>query len=129
MATTKSATTTPTRNQSAGAPEPNRCTGREAAASATAQNSIRVEMPGIGHLHLPPHDQIGFLGGIAALALIQIIEWPVAAALPVGHILAHNRHHALLRDFGEAMDRFDRVQGKVALVRAGKATRTSTGRS
>jgi Transposase, Mutator family len=29
------------------------------------------------------------LGGIAAPALIQIIEWPVAAALTVGHILAH----------------------------------------
>jgi hypothetical protein len=104
MATANSATT-PTRDQSAGAPEPNRPMGREAAASATAQNSIRVEMPGMGHLHLPPLDQIGFLGGIAALALIEIIEWPVAAALTVGHILAHNRHHALLRDFGEALDR------------------------
>ena len=105
MATANSATTTPTRDQSAGASEPNRSVGREAAASATAQNSIHVEIPGIGHLHLPPLEQIGFLGGIAALALIQVIEWPVAAALTVGHILAHSRHHAVLRDFGEALDR------------------------
>jgi hypothetical protein len=24
--------------------------------------------------------------------------------LGVGHVLVHNRHHALLRDFGEALD-------------------------
>jgi hypothetical protein len=53
---------------------------------------------------MPPLDQIAFMGGIATLAVIQIIEWPVAAVLTVGHILAHNRHHALLRDFGEALD-------------------------
>jgi hypothetical protein len=105
MTATDSATTTPTRDRSAGAPEPNRSKAREAAARVTAQNSIHVEVPGMGHLHLPPLDEIAFLGGIATLALIQIIEWPVAAALTVGHILAHNRHHALLRDFGEALDR------------------------
>ena len=105
MTTADSATTTPTRDRSAGAPGPNRsAVGREAAASATAQNSIHVEMPGIGHLHLPPLDQVAFMGGIVTLALIEIIEWPVAAVLTVGHILAHNRHHALLRDFGEALD-------------------------
>jgi hypothetical protein len=56
------------------------------------------------HVHMPPLEQIAFMGGIATLAVIGIIEWPVAAVLTVGHILAHNRHHALLRDFGEALD-------------------------
>jgi hypothetical protein len=65
---------------------------------------IHIELPGIGHLHLPPLDQVAFLGGIATLALIEVIEWPVAAVLTVGHVLAHNRHHALLRSFGEALD-------------------------
>jgi hypothetical protein len=102
MATTDPATTRPIRDRSAGAPG---STAREAASRAAAQNSIVVQVPGIAQLHLPPLDQIGFLGGIATLALIQIIEWPVAVALTVGHILAHNRHHALLRDFGEALDR------------------------
>ena len=106
MATADSATTTPMRDRSAGAPESNGSTAaRDAAARATAQNSIQVEVPGIGHLHLPPIDQIAFMGGIATLAVLQIIEWPVAAVLTVGHILAHNRHHAVLRDFGEALDK------------------------
>ncbi|MEN3299822.1 MAG: hypothetical protein V7643_4469 [Mycobacterium sp.] len=104
MATADSATTFDA-GRSAGAARPDRpAGGREAAASAMAQNEIRIEMPGIGHLHLPPLDQVAFLGGIATLALIEIIEWPVAAVLTVGHILAHNRHHALLRSFGEALD-------------------------
>jgi hypothetical protein len=104
MATVDSATTLGA-GRSAGAARPNRSTrGREAAASATAQNEIHIELPGIGHLHMPPLDQVAFLGGIATLALIEIIEWPVAAVLTVGHILAHNRHHALLRSFGEALD-------------------------
>jgi hypothetical protein len=103
MATADSATTLDA-GRSAGA-RPNRPTGgREAAASAMAQNEIHFEMPGIGHLHLPSLDQVAFLGGVATLALIEIIEWPVAAVLTVGHILAHNRHHALLRSFGEALD-------------------------
>jgi hypothetical protein len=105
MATSSATTTTPAPDRSAGPSGPNQSTmGREAAASATAQNSIHVEIPGIGHVHMPPLDQIAFMGGIATLAVIQIIEWPVAAVLTVGHILAHNRHHALLRDFGEALD-------------------------
>jgi hypothetical protein len=59
---------------------------------------------GVGHVYLPPLDQIAYMGGTVTLALIGIIEWPVAAVLTVGHILANNRHHALLRDFGEALD-------------------------
>ena len=76
----------------------------QAAARTLAQNSIHVEVPGVGRIELPPPDQLVFLGGIAALVVLQIIEWPVAAVLAVGHVLAHNRHHALLRDFGEALD-------------------------
>lgn len=105
MTTADSATTTPARDRSAGASTRNgSLVGSEAAASASARNSTQVELPGIGHLRLPPPDQIAFLGGITALALLEIIEWPVAAVLAVGHVLAHNRHHALLRDFGEALD-------------------------
>lgn len=98
-----SATTAATRDGAA--PSNRATTAREAAATAAAQNSIHVEIPNVGHLHLPPLDQIAFIGGIAALAVIQIVEWPVAVVLTVGHVLAHNRHHALLRDFGEALDK------------------------
>ncbi|GAA1253874.1 hypothetical protein GCM10009609_16490 [Pseudonocardia aurantiaca] len=76
----------------------------QAAARTLEQNSLHVEVPGVGRIELPPPDQLVFLGGIATLVVLQIIEWPVAAVLAVGHVLAHNRHHALLRGFGEALD-------------------------
>jgi hypothetical protein len=79
--------------------------GQQAAAVARKENSVHVEIPGVMHIHLPPLDQLAFFGGVATLAFLQIIEWPVAAVLTVGHILAHNRHNALLRDFGEALDK------------------------
>jgi hypothetical protein len=77
---------------------------KKAVANAMAKNSIHLEVPGIAHIELPPADQLAFLGGIATLVVLQIIEWPVAVVLGVGHVLVHNRHHALLRDFGEALD-------------------------
>lgn len=76
----------------------------KAAASVIAENSTHLSLPGIGQLRLPPPDQLAFLGGIAALAVMGMVEWPVAAVLTVGHLLAHNRHHELLSEFGEALD-------------------------
>lgn len=79
--------------------------GTQAAARAIASNSVDVEVPGVGRFRLPSLDQIAFLGGIATLAVLELIEWPVAMVLAAGHILAHNRHHVLLREFGEALDK------------------------
>lgn len=79
--------------------------GVQAADRAIARTTVNIEIPGVGSFRLPSLDQIAFLGGIATLALIEIIEWPVAVVLATGHILAHNRHHVLLREFGEALDK------------------------
>ncbi|NMH97741.1 hypothetical protein [Pseudonocardia acidicola] len=105
MATPDIGTPAPTLDRPAAAAGPTGSTaGRAAAAAATARDSIQVDVPGIGNLVLPALHEIAYMGGIAALALLQIIEWPAAAVLTVGHILARNRHHALLRDFGQALD-------------------------
>jgi hypothetical protein len=103
MATTGIASTS-TIDESGGSASTGPGGPKKAAATATAQNSIHLDVPGIAHIELPPAEQLAFLGGIATLLVLEIIEWPVAAVLAVGHVLAHNRHHALLRDFGEALD-------------------------
>ncbi|MGW1026354.1 hypothetical protein ACWD4J_22130 [Streptomyces sp. NPDC002577] len=56
------------------------------------------------HLELPPADQLVFLAGLGVLTALEIIEWPVAAAIGIGHALAHNHHSRVLRDFGEALE-------------------------
>lgn len=77
---------------------------RLAAEQAVRHNSVQVHLPIVGEVMLPAKDELAFLGGVAALAIVGIMEWPVAAVLGTGHLLANNRHHKLVREFGEAME-------------------------
>ena len=43
-----------------------------------------------------------FYGTLAGLAAVEVIEWPVAVVLGVGHALATSRHKPL-QEVGEAM--------------------------
>ena len=82
------------------------CTGggaRQAAESTARRNAVTVHLPGV-HLQLPSADQLAFLAGVTALAAFEIIEWPVAVVLGVGHALASNRHRQAVRDFGAALE-------------------------
>jgi hypothetical protein len=75
-----------------------------AAEQAVRRNSVHIDLPLIGRLQLPPPDEVAFLGGVAVLVLIGIVEWPVGVALGIGHALATNRHNRAMRAFGEALE-------------------------
>jgi hypothetical protein len=38
--------------------------------------------------NLPPREQIAYFGGLGLLAALAVIEWPVAAAIGVGTVIA-----------------------------------------
>ena len=78
--------------------------GRKAAEEATAKNSVRVAVPGIGTVTLPPAENLAFLGGIVLLTALEVIEWPVAVALAAGHALATRTHNKVVKDFGQALE-------------------------
>lgn len=78
--------------------------GEEAAEVATEKNSVRVPIPLIGTVKLPPPEQLAFVAGIAALAALEVIEWPVGLALAVGHVLATSSHNKVIQDFGKALE-------------------------
>jgi hypothetical protein len=78
--------------------------GRLAALQAIDQNSLRLNLPCVGTVRLPPPQQLAWYGGIAAVVALGFLEWPVAAALAVGHLLAQDHRHRLLQDFGEALE-------------------------
>jgi hypothetical protein len=63
-----------------------------------------MELPGLGTVDLPPRDLLIFVGGLGVLAVVGLIEWPVAAVVGVGHLLAAKRNGRALRDLGEAME-------------------------
>lgn len=63
-----------------------------------------VTLPaGIGTVRLPTPDRLAFYGGIAALALFGVVDWPVAMVIGVGHLLAEDHHHKVLAEFGTAL--------------------------
>lgn len=75
-----------------------------AAEKAVRRESVHVDMPIIGRLRLPAPDEVAFIGGVAVLVMIGVVEWPVGVALGVGHALATNRRNRVVRSFGEALE-------------------------
>jgi hypothetical protein len=78
--------------------------GRAAADRATHRSAVHIDLPVLGAVTLPPADQLAYVGGIAVLVALGVLEWPVGALLSVGHLLATDRHNKLLADFGEALE-------------------------
>jgi hypothetical protein len=77
---------------------------RRAAHSAAHRNSLHLDIPLLGTVALPPPDQLAYLGGITALVAVGILEWPIAALIGAGHLLASTRNNKILADFGEALE-------------------------
>ena len=79
--------------------------GHGAVLRAIQGNTVDVPLPVVGTVRLPPLDSLALYGGLATLAAIGIMEWPVAAAIGVGHLLVQQQHFRLLHDFGDALEK------------------------
>jgi hypothetical protein len=53
---------------------------------------------------LSPHPRVGWYAGVTVMAMIEIIEWPLAIVMIVGHEIAHHAHSQALRDFAEGIE-------------------------
>jgi hypothetical protein len=78
--------------------------GHGALLHAIEKNYPKVTLPVLGDLHLPPPQQLAWYGGLATLAVVGVLEWPVAIAVCTGHLLSQQHHVQVLRDFGEALE-------------------------
>jgi hypothetical protein len=47
---------------------------------------------------------LAYYGALAALAAAEIIEWPIALVLGVGHALAENHHSKVAQELGSALE-------------------------
>ena len=52
--------------------------------------------------HTPEH--LAWYAGLTLMALVEIIEWPVAVAIAVGHEIAHRSRNRALREFAEGVE-------------------------
>jgi hypothetical protein len=81
-----------------------RSAGQRAAERVNERSSIHITLPALGRISLGPPDQLAYFAGIATLTALEIIEWPVAAVIATGHLLAEQRRSNTLRAFGEALE-------------------------
>ncbi|WP_374023504.1 hypothetical protein [Mycobacterium sp. HNNTM2301] len=65
--------------------------------------SVRLNVPMLGQVRVPRADHLAFYGGLAALAAIQILDWPMVLLLGAGQALAERQHSRVVRGFGDAL--------------------------
>ena len=77
---------------------------RRAVEQALEKETISLDLPEpIGTVRLPSPQRLAFYGGIAALGVFGIVDWPVVLVIGIGHLWADDHHHQLLANFGEAL--------------------------
>jgi hypothetical protein len=64
----------------------------------------RVDVPLVGPVGWPPTGSLAFLGVMVAFAAFEVVSWPVATALAVGHVLARDHDHPVLEEVGAGLE-------------------------
>ena len=60
-------------------------------------------MPGLGAVELS-RPELVFVGGIVALSVFGLLEWPIALVMGAGHLLAADRSNRAARELGQVME-------------------------
>ena len=77
---------------------------RSAVARVREAESRTVNLPVVGRIGVPRPEQLAYYGALAALAALEIIDWPIALAIGAGHLLASNHHNRVMQELGEALE-------------------------
>jgi hypothetical protein len=77
---------------------------RDAVEKIREGETFAVNLPVLGQIEIPRPEQLAYYGGLAALAALELIDWPVAVVIAAGHLLASNHHNKLLEELGEAIE-------------------------
>ncbi|GAA4868862.1 hypothetical protein [Actinomycetospora straminea] len=62
-----------------------------------------VEIPYIGPVGWPLTGSLSYLITVGALAAFEIIPWPVAGLLGLGHVMARNRDNQVVSEIGSGL--------------------------
>ncbi|MCW2880586.1 MAG: hypothetical protein JWQ95_4686 [Sphaerisporangium sp.] len=63
-----------------------------------------VTLPVIGKVVLPPPDRLAFYAALGLLTAFEIIEWPLALVIGLGHFLAEQHFSRALTGVGQAAE-------------------------
>lgn len=86
------------------AEESRRSAHRDVVRRVRDAQSFSVSLPLVGRVQVPRPEQLAFYGALGALAAVEIIDWPVALVLGVGHALMQNEHSRVAQEIGEALE-------------------------
>jgi hypothetical protein len=92
---TTSTSAAPARPQTTHGPDPERV-------RHSGPECVALPVPFLGTIELS-RPELAYVGGIAALAALGLLEWPIALVIAGGHVLAADRSSRTVRDLGEAM--------------------------
>lgn len=66
--------------------------------------SVHVTLPVVGEVTLPSSPpELVFIAGVGVLAVVGALEWPVAAVVVAGHVLAAGARNRTIQEIGEAL--------------------------
>lgn len=75
---------------------------REASKRVADARRFSVRLPLVGTVRVPPPDQLAFYGVLGGLAVLELIDWPVALAMGLGSALVA-RHFSELEQREEQL--------------------------
>jgi hypothetical protein len=68
------------------------------------RSCLRVRLPLVGQVNLPPVERLAYFVGVGALAAVELIDWPVAIIIATGHVLADQHVSRVAKGLGEALE-------------------------
>jgi hypothetical protein len=76
--------------------------GRVSVVRGVRRQSAKPRRAPIPEAHAP--EQLAWYSGLALMALLEVIEWPVAIVIAVGHEISHRVRSRVLREFAEGIE-------------------------
>jgi hypothetical protein len=64
---------------------------REVTRRVRDADRFALQLPLVGRVPFPRPDQLAFYGALAGLVVVELVDWPVAVAIGVGHALISDR--------------------------------------
>lgn len=77
---------------------------RDAVHSVRHARGFSVTLPCVGRVKVPHPEQLAFYGALGVLAAVEIIDWPVALLVGMGHLLVQDEHNRIVQEIGEALE-------------------------
>jgi hypothetical protein len=73
------------------------------ATEPATESGWHVDVPLLGPVGWPPTGTLAFVVVLGGLAAAEVIAWPVAVIVGVGHVLARDHDHRLVQEIGEGL--------------------------